>query len=373
MDNLEYLKSSPTLQLLKQLDTPLAIAQKTAAFCDSLSRSSSLITAIAEPPVDRIKAMASMATDLRTNQAVWLSQITATEKAIEAMKRNWAWEESLIATTKKMAQVACVSQISVTENVIKAMKQDWAPLATTMKLAQEAWALETKSLGTLVESWRLDLARECASFATAWKPIQATWTLDAAHIASALQPLEAQNLQIAPAWAASISLEKLELPRPVLYSTSDIQLPTDSLSRKPFSNYRMAKSYDLLSEFERDLRNFVHQRMSEAFGSDWGKRRVPPEMYKSWREKREKAKLAGEPQGLLIDYADFGDYVTIITQRNNWADIFKVYFGRAEFVRESLCRLHPIRVCTMHSRILPHKMWQVLQTETMLLSDKMWN
>ena len=62
----------------------------------------------------------------------------------------------------------------------------------------------------------------------------------------------------------------------------------------------MAEAYDRLSEFERDLRNFVHQRMSEAFGSDWEKRRVPPEMYKSWREKREKAKLAGEPQGLLL-------------------------------------------------------------------------
>ena len=47
MDNLNYLKSSPTLQLLKQLDMPLAIAQKTAAFSGSLSHSS-LMPAISE-------------------------------------------------------------------------------------------------------------------------------------------------------------------------------------------------------------------------------------------------------------------------------------------------------------------------------------
>ena len=372
MDNLNYLKSSPALQLLKQLDMPIAIAQKTAAFCDSLSHSS-LMPAISESQVDRIGSLTSMASAFSTNQAAWVSQITATERAIEAMKRDWAREESLIAAARKMAHAAYIPQVSVTEKVIEAMKQDWAPLSTTLKLAQETWALEAKSLGAVVESWQLDLARECASLGTAWKTAQAAWSPDTVHIASALQPLKAQNLQIAPAWAASISLKKIETPRVVLYSTPQIQLPNNSLSRKDFSSYRMAESYDLLTDFERGLRYFIHQKMSDAFGSKWEKRRVPGEMYKRWREKRENAILAGESQELLIDYADFTDYVTIITQRNNWAELFEVYFRRAEFVRESLHRLHPIRVCTMHSRILSQKMWQILQMETMLLSDRMWN
>lgn len=135
----------------------------------------------------------------------------------------------------------------------------------------------------------------------------------------------------------------------------------------------MAESYDLLTHFERELRHFIHQKMFEAFGPKWEKSRLPGTMYKRWREKRETAMHAGESQGLLIDYADFTDYVTIITKRDNWTDLFEMYFERAEFVRESLYRLHPIRVCTMHSRSLSQKMWQVLQTETMLLSDKMWN
>jgi hypothetical protein len=373
MDNLDFLKNSPALQLLKQLNAPLAIAQKTAAFCDSLSHSSSLMAAISECQVDRVGSIASMASALSTNQAAWVSQITATERAIEAMNRDWAREESLIAAAGKMAQASCVPQLSVTEKVIEVMEQDWAPLSATMKLAQEKWALEAKGFGAVVESWRLDLAKECAFLGTAWMTAQAAWRLDAAHIASVLQPLKAQTLPMPPAWVASISLEKIAPPRAVLYSTPQIQLPTNRLLRRPFSNYRMAESYDLLSDFERDLRIFIHQRMSDAFGSDWEKSRVPPEMHKRWQEKQEKANLAGEPQGLLIDYADFADYVTLITQRNNWADIFQVYFRRAEFVRESLYRLHPIRVCTMHSRVLSRKMLLILQTETTLLSERMWN
>jgi hypothetical protein len=372
MDNLNYLKSSPTLQLLKQHDMPLAIAQKTAAFSGSLSHSS-LMPAISESQVDRIGSLASTASAFSTNQAAWVPQITATERAIEAMKRDWAREESLIDTVRKMTPAAYVPQVSVTEEVIEALKQDWAPLSTTMKLAQETWALEAKSLGVVVESWRLDLARESASLGKAWKTAQAAWRPDTAHIASALQSLKTQNLQIAPAWAASISLKKIETPRAVLYSTPQIQLPSNYLSRKPFSNYRMTESYDLLTDFERGLRDFIHQKMSDTFGSNWEKSRLPGEMYKRWREKRKKAIRAGESPGPLIDYADFSDYVDIITQKDNWKHLFKSYFGRPQLVQESLYRLQPIRVCTMHSRILSQDMWLVLQTETLVLSNRMWN
>jgi hypothetical protein len=369
MDNLNYLKSSPTLQLLKQPDMPLAIAQKTAAFCDSLSHSS-LKPAISESQVDRIGSLASMTSSFSTNQAAWVSQITATERAIEAMKRDWAREESLIDKVRKMTQAAYVPQVSVTEKVIEALKQDWAPLSTTMKLAQETWALEAKSLGVVVESWRLELAREYASLGTAWKTAQAAWRPDTAHIASALQPLKTQSLQIAPPWAASISLKKIETPRAVLYSTPQLQLPNNCLSRKPFSNYHMTESYDLLTDFERGLRDFIHQKMFDTFGSKWEKSRLPGEMYKRWREK---AIRAGESAGPLIDYADFSDYVDIITRKDNWKQLFKSYFGRPQLVQESLYRLQPIRVCTMHSRILSQDMWLVLQTETLVLSNRMWD
>lgn len=300
-------------------------------------------------------------------------QPTPFEKTIETLKTNLATKATSTAAWQGTTLAVLAFGDSPTQRIIEAMKKNWDPIEQSLSLAQKQWAMDSYNFTKTVESWRQDLARESASLATAWTSVQAAWTLDAAHIANALLPLKTKNLQITPAWAASISLEKIEPSRPVLYSTPDIQLPTDSLSRKSFSNYRMAKSYDLLSEFERDLRIFIHQKMSEAFGSDWEKNRVPREMYKGWWEKRQKAILAGESPGPLIDYADFNDYVTIITQKDNWKELFRLYFSRPQLVQESLYRLQPIRVCTMHSRILSKEMWLVLQTETMLLSGKMWN
>nr|WP_274519529.1 Swt1 family HEPN domain-containing protein [Nitrospira moscoviensis] len=135
----------------------------------------------------------------------------------------------------------------------------------------------------------------------------------------------------------------------------------------------MAESYDLLSDFERDLRDFIHDVMFEVFGTGWEKSRLPSGMYGKWAEKRQKARASGESSERLIDYADFTDYVSIISQNNNWNEVFRSQFGRLQFVQESLYRLQPVRVCTMHSRILTREMWLILQTETMLLSERMWN
>lgn len=375
MDNRDYLKSSPALQLSEQLDTPLniaSIAQTTVSQIDGILSSVAMANVMSQPYKDWIKEISSVTATSKAAQQAWTFETSSTAKSIDVLE-SLARETASMVLGLDTRHAGWGFEDSPAQRIIDAVKVDWDPITEAMKSAQKTLAFEANSFSKIAESWRQGLAKETTFLATAWKPIQATWTLDAAHITRALQPLEAQNLQIAPAWAASISLEKLELPRTVLYSTSDIQLPTDSLSRKPFSNYRMAKSYDLLSEFERDLRHFIHQRMHEAFGPEWEKHRVPGEIYKGWREKQKKAAVAGEPQGLLIDYADFTDYVTIITQRNNWTDVFKAHFGRAEFVRESLYRLHPIRLCVMHSRHLPRNMWLVLQTETTLLSDKIWN
>jgi len=44
--------------------------------------------------------------------------------------------------------------------------------------------------------------------------------------------------------------------------------------------------------------------------------------------------------------------VTIITRRDNWEAVFKPIFCRAESVIESFQRLYPIRICTMHARVI---------------------
>ena len=82
---------------------------------------------------------------------------------------------------------------------------------------------------------------------------------------------------------------------------------------------------------------------------DWFKHRVPHEICQRWHEKREKARERCEREWPLLGYADFTDYLPIITKKNSWNAVFKPVFRRAEFVIESFQRLYPIRTCTMHA------------------------
>jgi hypothetical protein len=54
----------------------------------------------------------------------------------------------------------------------------------------------------------------------------------------------------------------------------------------------------------------------------------------------------------LVEYADFTDYVPVICRADNWREVFSPFFNRPENVRESFQRLHPIRLDTMHARLI---------------------
>jgi len=123
-------------------------------------------------------------------------------------------------------------------------------------------------------------------------------------------------------------------------------------------------AHDRLQRFESQLRLFIDEQMTEAFGPQWIKRRVPGSMRESWVKKREVARANGEREHPLIAYADFSDYAPIITQRNNWSDVFKPIFGRQTSVQESLQRLYPIRICTMHARMITQDDEIYLHVET---------
>lgn len=115
---------------------------------------------------------------------------------------------------------------------------------------------------------------------------------------------------------------------------------------------RTNAAHDRLQRFETQLRQFIDEQMTKACGDQWIKHRVPGQIRQSWIEKREKARARGETDHPLISYADFSDYVPIITQRNNWKEVFEPVFRRPAFVQESFQRLYPIRICTMHARMI---------------------
>ncbi len=111
---------------------------------------------------------------------------------------------------------------------------------------------------------------------------------------------------------------------------------------------RTNDAHDLLQRFEDQLRRFIDERMEEAFGANWIKHRIPSDMRGQWLNKQRQDTHA--QQWTIISYADFTDYVTIITRNDNWQDLFQVVFANKNSVQESFRRLYPIRIATMHAR-----------------------
>lgn len=108
-------------------------------------------------------------------------------------------------------------------------------------------------------------------------------------------------------------------------------------------------AHNWLQRFEFQLRKFIDESMTKAFGATWPKHRLPNGFYESWKTK----KAADTDRGLhwpLIAYADFTEYAAVICRTDNWKEIFQATFGRKESVTESFQRLYAIRIATSHAR-----------------------
>lgn len=114
---------------------------------------------------------------------------------------------------------------------------------------------------------------------------------------------------------------------------------------------RTNKCHDQLQRFERRLRQFIDAAMTSQYGVDWPRKQLDPKLYEKWELKKQQAANNGVMVA-FIDVADFTDYETIICKKDHWREIFEARFKRKESVRESFQRLHPIRLATMHARIV---------------------
>jgi hypothetical protein len=154
----------------------------------------------------------------------------------------------------------------------------------------------------------------------------------------------------APAFEQSLDIAGLRRDPPpliTLYGTP-VELSDDEAEEEGLA--RTNAAHDWLQRLETQLRNFIEEKMTHAFGADWHKRRLPTGLYDLWQEKKLKAKQSGGTDWPLIAYADFTDYERVICKSDNWREVFAVSFMRIESVRESFQRLYPIRLDTMHAR-----------------------
>jgi hypothetical protein len=131
---------------------------------------------------------------------------------------------------------------------------------------------------------------------------------------------------------------------------------------------RAREAFNQLQRFEIALRRFIEKTMQGAYGENWMKSQLPSGMLDKWSSKRDVAVKAGQIESPLIDYADFTDYREIIERRDNWKAVFAPIFGRIEDLRESFQRLLPVRIATMHARIvtLDDRLLLVVETKRVL-------
>lgn len=159
------------------------------------------------------------------------------------------------------------------------------------------------------------------------------------------------------AFENSITIAGLREPEEEELDLGDEAMDDNGLARN-------RSAFDHLQRFEIAIRRFITAVLHAEFGPKWMKQQVPGEMLASWHTKREAAMKAGYPEQPLIDYADFSDYKVIIERKDNWERAFKPLFGRAEDIRESFQRMYPVRIATMHARIITLDDHLLLRVET---------
>lgn len=131
---------------------------------------------------------------------------------------------------------------------------------------------------------------------------------------------------------------------------------------------RNSRAFDRLERLEISVRQFINQKMTEHFGPDWPKYRLPNGLYDEWLLKKDKHLKAGGSDWLLVFFADFTDYEKVICKRDNWREVFEPFFIRMETVREFFQRLYPVRLNTMHARLITRDDLLFLHVEVMRLS-----
>lgn len=139
--------------------------------------------------------------------------------------------------------------------------------------------------------------------------------------------------------------------------------PSDLTKRKGLE--LINKAYYHLSSFEIAIRKFIDENLAAEFGTDWHKSQLPNGLFDKWIEKKNKYEKAKqlEPHARLIEFADFTDYESIINRGDNWKRVFAKFFQRQENVRETFQRLHPIRLDTMHARLITQDDYLLLFVE----------
>jgi hypothetical protein len=168
----------------------------------------------------------------------------------------------------------------------------------------------------------------------------------------------------APAFRETVTIARLRREPPPLVRAYGAPVAQAESDDEEIALVRTNEAHDWLLRLETQLRRFIDRHMTQAYGPEWPKGRLPNRLYEKWAEKKRQAEDAGGRAWPLVAYADFTDYVPVICRADNWREIFARYFRRPESVRETFQRLYPIRLDTMHARPITQDDELLLYVET---------
>jgi Swt1-like HEPN len=168
----------------------------------------------------------------------------------------------------------------------------------------------------------------------------------------------------APAFEESLDLAGLRRNPPTLVAIYVSTIDSTNEGDQEEALERTNVAHKLLLRLETQLRKFIDEQMTSAAGPNWPKHHLPNNVYDRWTTKKAAAIRNGARDQPLVAYADFTEYVPIITKRDNWKSVFATFFGREEDLREAFQRMHYIRLDTMHARPITQDDLLLLLTET---------
>jgi len=327
-----------TTRLITEFRTS-PLSESLAATC--AEQTSSLQRAIESMRTPGESLVSALRVEFRTNPlleslaATYAEQTSSLQRAIESMRTPW------LDTQEVMRSVAGFAELQGIGAALVNMPSFGDSLASALRI----------DLG----DWRDSIA---------WRPEMFTDLAARSDLYVSLGFNVALTDFPAPAFEQSLDIAGLRRDPPPLVNRYGAPIPRVNDDDEEQGLARTNTAHDWLLRLETQLREFIDERMTRAFGPDWPKRRLPNGLYEAWREKKRKAKEAGGREWPLVAYADFTDYERVICKSDNWREIFAVFFGRPESVRESFQRLYPIRLDTMHARPITQDDELLLYVET---------
>ncbi len=121
-------------------------------------------------------------------------------------------------------------------------------------------------------------------------------------------------------------------------------------SAKDAHRRRLVDAYDILSNLELSLREFIEASLSEIHQGSWWKRAVPEDVRKDCEQRKaEKEKPKGASHHPL-SYAYVHDYRKIIMRGDNWKQVFSKVFDNKTELEASFNWVSNVRDAVAHTR-----------------------